>query len=377
MARLLTLVALFLLSVSQTVVGLSSCLAADSNFNLYAFGLNGKDYNIGTQDKWTGSNKATDITITGRPPFDGANTTCFLSQFQNAIYVVGGDTQNPDSVYIYNAATPAWSQQTTTPGGYDITSAAMILDHDTNVFYSFSKGEMWFLNMQSLKSAQSSAIAWTDVGPTPYGSTYEPVMALANNHIHFLDVPGAPTGDADIFVIHFSYFQPQPQAYPLPSGTMPATHGQTASIFQPTLIQQEFAFIPDDDSATYVVNVINNNTQQLAGPTTKDPKATYFATVTAICQLTSNGAVSFLPYIQGNDAANLAASWTTVSALSVVAPPTSSSSSSTGSTAASSATGSTPTSAQGGTSSNRASSMRNVSRGLSVAFVLAGMACIL
>jgi hypothetical protein len=86
MVYLLTLVALFLLSVSQTVVGLSSCLAADSNFNLYAFGLNGKDYNIGTQDKWTGSklvfvlaspsltdsicvlgNKATDITITGRP----------------------------------------------------------------------------------------------------------------------------------------------------------------------------------------------------------------------------------------------------------------------------------------------------------------------
>jgi hypothetical protein len=65
-----------------------------------------------------------------------------------------------------------------------------------------SKGEMWFLNMQSLKAAQSDAIAWTDVGPTPYESNYNPVMALANNHIHFLDVPNVPAGSADIFVIH-------------------------------------------------------------------------------------------------------------------------------------------------------------------------------
>lgn len=61
---------------------------------------------------------------------------------------------------------------------------------------------MWFLDMQSLKAAQSGPIAWTDVGPTPYGSNYNPVMALANNHIHFMDVPNVPAGDIDIFVIH-------------------------------------------------------------------------------------------------------------------------------------------------------------------------------
>lgn len=380
MAPLHTLVALFLLSASQTVLA-SPCVAFDSNWNLFAFGLNGKDYNATTQDAWTGSNKATDVTISGRPPFDGTNTTCYLSQFQNAIYVMGADKANPASVYIYNAATPAWSQQTTTPGEFDASSFTAILDHDTNVFYAVSHGEMWSLDMQSLTAAQSSAIAWSDVGPTPYGANYSPVMALANNHIHFLDVPNVPAGSADIYVIHFSYFQPQPQAYPLPSGNMPATHGQATSFFlPPPAVQQEFAFIPDDDSATYVVNVINNDTQQLAGPTTKDASATYFASMTALVQLTSNGIVSFLPYTQGNNAANSAASWLTVSALAAVAPPTSSNS--TNGTATSSSAGSKPTSSSSssspaGSSTNEAGSIRNISRGLSTAFALAALGCIL
>ena len=52
--KLLTTVALFALSVSQMVFA-APCIAFDADWNLYAFGLNGKDYNAGTQDKWTGS----------------------------------------------------------------------------------------------------------------------------------------------------------------------------------------------------------------------------------------------------------------------------------------------------------------------------------
>jgi hypothetical protein len=67
-----------------------------------------------------------------------------------------------------------------------------------------------------------------------------------------------------------SYLQPQPQPY----GKFPATHGQAASFFMNSgvrsgdiiaayllntglsyQVQQEFAFIPDDGSATYVINV--------------------------------------------------------------------------------------------------------------------------
>ena len=117
---------------------------------------------------------------------------------------------------------------------------------------ALSHGEMYFLDMKDLKASSGSVISWTDVGASPYGSDYQPVMALAQNHIHFLDVPNVPAGSADIFVIHcefilllvdatwllsvfcssVSYFQPASQAYPLPNGTMPATHGQATSFFQ-------------------------------------------------------------------------------------------------------------------------------------------------
>ena len=56
--------------------------------------------------------------------------------------------------------------------------------------------------MSSLVTAGSDAIAWNDVEATPYGSDYKPTMALAQNHIHFVGVPGATSGDLDIFVIH-------------------------------------------------------------------------------------------------------------------------------------------------------------------------------
>ena len=45
--------------------------------------------------------------------------------------------------------------------------------------------------------------------------------------------------------------QPAPQSM----GSFPTSHGKTASFFQSTGVQQEFAFIPDDGSSTFVVNV--------------------------------------------------------------------------------------------------------------------------
>jgi len=291
---------------------------------------------------------------------------------------MGADTANPASVYIYD--TSSWSQQPVTTGGFDPTSFNAILDHDTNVFYALSHGEMYFLDMKALKASSGSAISWTDVGATPYGTSYQPVMALADNHIYFLDVPNVPAGSADIFVIHFSYFQPTSQAYPLSSGNMPATHGKATSFFQPSLVQQEFAFIPDDGSATYVVNVLTNSTQQLAGPSTKDSNASYFASITSLVQLSSSGVVSYLPYTQGNTAANSAAAWSTISAISSVAPATTSAtgtSSSSGISASSAANSTSTSSRGGGSSANKASSVRKISRALSAALALGAVACLL
>ena len=62
---------------------------------------------------------------------------------------------------------------------------------------------MFFLNMGDLKAANSSALTWSNVG-TPNFETngYDPVMAVALNHVHFLDVNGLNPGEARIFVIH-------------------------------------------------------------------------------------------------------------------------------------------------------------------------------
>jgi len=339
---------------------------------LLAFDLDGKDWSAGAQDTWSGSGQATDITASGRPSFDGTNTTCYLSQYTNAIYVLNGDAKNPSSLYIYDATAKSWSTQATTLGTFDTTSFDAILDHDTNVFYALSHGSLFSLDMGLLKSANSTPIAWTSDEQTPYPSGYQPVMALAQNHIHFLDVPGVAAGSADIFVIHFSYFQPLSQAYPLANGgAFPATYGQATSFFQDSGVQQEIAFIPEDSSAVYVINVETNTTQQLAGPTIKDPKATYFASTNSLVQLSSNGTVSFLPYQENSTSTNAAASWSIVKLLASAAPPSSTTTSpGTKSTSGSSSTGTS----SGSTSGAIAGSTIHV--GLVLAAMLGAMACL-
>ncbi|KAJ3721417.1 hypothetical protein DFJ43DRAFT_684085 [Lentinula guzmanii] len=355
MARLLTLVSLLFFSVGSRVAA-SSCVAFDASWNLYAFGFNGKDYNAGTSDSWA-SGIASDITASGRPPFDGSNTTCYLSQFYNAIYVLNGDSSNPSNVHVFDPTAKSWTTQVTSGGPTDGYSA--VLDHDTNVFYVLSdSGELWFLSFENITTAaQSSTIAWTDVEKAGFDTTnYQPVMALANNHVHFLNVPGVAAGSADIFVIHFSWFQPDPQSY----GNFPAQHGQTTSIFEPANdgVQLAFAYIPDDGSATYVIDVVSNTTTSMAGPSTKDSSAIYFASDAAIVQLTSSGAVNYIPYT--NSSSDSSASWSSVKNLVSVAPTSSASSASgtaTKSASGSAASGTSTSSSSSSSTSNGASSM--------------------
>ena len=69
--------------------------------------------------------------------------------------------------------------------------------------------------MALLKAANSTPIPWNLVqqpdlsngasGTTTPGANtagYQPTMALAQNHIHFMGVPGLPAGSVKIFVIH-------------------------------------------------------------------------------------------------------------------------------------------------------------------------------
>ncbi|KAL1943944.1 hypothetical protein VTO73DRAFT_3762 [Trametes versicolor] len=348
MLSLPTLVSLLLLAVPNAVLA-TPCVSFDADFNLLAFGFDGKDWNAGQQDSWT-SGSATDITASGRPPFDGNSTTCYLAQFFNAVYFINADKANPSNVHIYDAGAKSWSTQSVNVGTFDVFSFDTILDHDTNVFYAVSHNEVFFLDMGNLKTANATALDWNDVQAAPFPSDYKPIMGLAQNHVHFLNVPDIPAGSADIFVIHFSLFQPAPQAYPLSDGSaIPNSHGLTASFFQAEGVQQEFAFIPDDGSLTYVINVETNTTKTIAGPTTKDANAQYAASITALVQLDSTGALSFIPYKQGDDSANGAATWSAISKVAAVAPPTSSGAS--GSSASAGASGTATGSASKSTGS--------------------------
>ncbi|SRR6266446_7547570 len=97
-------------------------------------------------------------------------------------------------------------------------------------------------------------------------------------------------------------------------------------VLSPHQVQEAFAFVPDDGSATYVQNVQSNTTETLAGPSTKDAGATYFAGITSLVQLDSTGAVSYLPYSPNDSSANEAANWSKVVSLANAAPPTNGSS---------------------------------------------------
>lgn len=196
--------------------------------------------------------------------------------------------------------------------------------------------------MDTMKAAESGSLSWNVIGSFDSLQNYNPVMALAQNHIHFLNVGSDSAGKALIFVIHcellfqtegscshvhlVSYLQPDPQNYP-GDKTFPAAHGQTASFFKASGVQQEFAFIPDDFSGTYVINVENNSTQTLTPPTVKDTKSSYVAGITSLLQLDSTGAVSFVLYAPDDSSTNAKASWSSVKALAAVAPPNSHSSS--------------------------------------------------
>lgn len=78
-----------------------------------------------------------------------------------------------------------------------------------------------------------------------------------------------------------------------------------------------------------MLNVQKNTTQTLAGPSTKDAGATYFAGVNSLVQLDSTGAVSYLPYSPNDSSANAAAKWSKVVSLANAAPPTNGTSTST------------------------------------------------
>lgn len=311
------------------------CVQFDTAWNLYAFG-GSQDVNLGQSSSW-GSPNPTTLTSTGRPPWTGNNTQCLLSQYNNAMYVLGGDASDLSKVYIYNFAAGSWSTQSTTsaPSDYGNSRSATILDHDTNVFFTLTTSSgLYQLDFSSIQaSASSEPLKWEAVtSPSFSTSGYTPVAAQASNHINYFGVPGTAAGSADLFIVHFALFQQQPQSYPTANGgtTFPDSAGQAISI--PSSNESgsppyQMVYVPNDFSQSFVIThwtdpgdytrtstapmslSLVNSTQLLPAPSSQDTLAAYAASDNSIVQIDTKGDIYYLSNAVSNFAVSSSASW--------------------------------------------------------------------
>ncbi|AAW45106.1 hypothetical protein CNBL2400 [Cryptococcus deneoformans B-3501A] len=306
------------------------CVQFDSSWNLYAFGGD-QDVKIGDNSTWS-SPSTTPLSTSGRPPWTGNNTQCILSQTNNAMYVIGGDSDDLSSIYVYDFADDSWSTQSTsrTPSDLGNSRSSTVLDHDTNVFFTLTTDSgLYQLDLSSItNSASSDSLRWEAVSDPSFSvDGYTATLAQAANHVFFFGVPGTAAGSANLFVVHYAYFQPEAQAF---SGTaFPDTVGQAISI--PNVdnnVPYSMVFIPDDFSDTYIVTHwtdlsnysvtsdapfgldLINSTQTLPAPTSQDSTAAYAASPYAIVQVDAAGGIYYMSNpVQSDYTVSSSASW--------------------------------------------------------------------
>ncbi|WWC60080.1 uncharacterized protein I303_102643 [Kwoniella dejecticola CBS 10117] len=309
-----TLALFSVLTALTATVSAVPCVQFDSSWNLYAFG-GSEDVKLGANTTWA-QPQVSPLSTSGRPPWTGTNSQCILSQTNNALYVVGGDSSDLSKIYVYNFASDSWSTQTTSGAPSDLgnSRSSSVLDHDTNVIYTLTTSSgLYQLDMSSVtNSAQSSALAWEAVENSSFSvDGYSVTATQAANHIFYFGVPNTAAGSANVFVVHYAYFQPDAQAFS-GSSQFPDTAGQAISI--PTSsdsVPYSMVFVPNDFSNTYIAthwtdlgdysktddapfatNLINS-TQTLAAPTSQDKTASYAASPYDLVQIDSTGAIYY------------------------------------------------------------------------------------
>ncbi|TXT11057.1 hypothetical protein VHUM_01808 [Vanrija humicola] len=360
---------LALAALLPALVAAVPCVQFDAQFNLYAFGGE-QDVSLGPSSSWS-SPTPKPLSTVGRPPWTGTNTQCLLSQSNNAVYVIGAD-----------ASDATWSKQTTSGGPTSTgnTRSSAILDHDTNVLFTIpgdSASGAYSLDLGLITNTAAGTAAWTAVGTPPFPLTnYKATAALASNHILYFGVPNTAAGSANLFVIHYNYFQPQAQAYPAVGGSnFPDSSGQATSfLVQNNTVPYQVLFVPDDFSNSYVVThytdpgnynvttgspmpaTLINSTQILPPPTSKDANAAYAASDSSIVQIDTKGDIYYIADAVTNWQVTPGASWSKLSYSLKPATATPTSASQTGSATGSDAAAASKTGAKGEASSAAVSS---------------------
>jgi hypothetical protein len=167
------------------------------------------------------------------------------------------------------------------------------------------------LDFGSVTNTAAGSLAWEVVGtPKIAAENYRVTAAGSSNHINYFGVPGTEAGSTNMFVIHYSYWQPTPATYTAVGGkNFPAQSGQAVSFLtsNSTLPPYQNLFVPDDFSASYIVThytadwsyndtrsapmAVNlvNSTQELPAPTAQDKESSYACSVTDCVQIDTQG----------------------------------------------------------------------------------------
>ncbi|KAI9346562.1 hypothetical protein BDR26DRAFT_855761 [Obelidium mucronatum] len=306
--------AAFLSLLSRTALA-AGCTTTDMSGNLYIFGAPYGDINLGAASSdWVSSSQPTSpnilTNIANRPAFDTANPICSFAPYVNYITVLNGDSSTGfKALHVFDVVAKTWTTVRMT--GTDLpdpSDTSATVDHDTNVIYAWSRGYIYRVgdadknNLSQLAINKELTLPWIPkpiISPQPFdGTGYKPVFGQGTNHLHFLNAPGLTNGQAWIFVVHYAWWQPEPQTF----GSFKAGPGQT--VYIPALDQSKapavFAYIPDDGSATYLIDTITNTTTTIAGFGKSGPTYRYSATSSNIVQLeTSSGNLKVLPVAAG------------------------------------------------------------------------------
>ncbi|ORX36369.1 hypothetical protein BD324DRAFT_642541 [Kockovaella imperatae] len=330
---------LTLLSLIPSLVFAVPCVQFDTNWDLYAFGGN-EDVKLGNSSSWS-QPSVTPLSTSGRPPWTGQYTQCLQSQYNNAMYVLGADDSDLSKIYIYNFAEDSWSLQDTSaePSNLGMSRSASVLDHDTNVIFTLTSGSgasLYQLDLSTIQATAGSSQAWSAVeNPSFSTSGYTPVAAEASNHIHYFGVPDTAAGSADLFVVHYAYFQPTPQSYPTLNGgeAFPDSGGQAINVpNEANNAPDQMVFFPNDFSNSYVVTHwtnpgsynstsgvpfatdLINTTQILPAPSSQDQQASYAASPTDLVQIDTAGNIYYMTNaISSSYTVQSGASWTKMS----------------------------------------------------------------
>lgn len=150
----------------------------------------------------------------------------------------------------------------------------------------------------------------------------------------YFGVPDTAAGSANVFVIHYAYFQPEVQAFPTTgSGSaFPDTVGQAVSL--PTSENStpyQMLFVPEDFSGAYLVShwtdlgnysitsdspmdlSLINSTQAFPTPSSKDTNAAYACSDSACVQVDSTGDIYYITDAVSNYTVSSSATWSKMS----------------------------------------------------------------